>query len=89
MKLFGKTATSMTVPVTIYFVSVGPAGSLVNYYSVQLYGVFVTDVTQNAQNSATGLPTETVTLLATKYKYNDLTLGHSAGVSWDCATNTP
>jgi type VI protein secretion system component Hcp len=86
-KVFTGATTSLTVPVTINFVEVSSL-SPTNYYSVQLYGVVVTGITRNSPVGDTGLPTETVTLQATKYRYNDLTVGAPTSFGWDWATNS-
>jgi hypothetical protein len=96
MNLFSGTTTSLATPVTIYFVKSNRDTRPFNYYSVQLYGVVVTGITQNttdADVSAASQPTETVTLEAAKYRYSETTHTPSGGpgtpisFGWGCTRN--
>jgi type VI protein secretion system component Hcp len=91
-KVFAGSVTNNTVPVIIGFWKTGTTipTTIQPYYRIDLYGVAVTSITQSdAGNSQFPIPTETIILEATKFRYsyslNDGTPPVIFG--WDCASN--
>ena len=91
-KVFEGSLTNPTVPVTITFEKVTGAGALGSkFYTVQLYEVAVTSITQSDVQG--GLVNETIMLEARRFRFTytpqntDGSGGAPVAFGWDCVSN--